>query len=302
MKTKKKEKSSEKNENSGRAFKLGAICLIFMVIGYQAALFVNRAAVIGISARRDSPDTVYVLRGPEPVEGAGEQFTAGVSVRSDTVRRNSVHSPVVEKLRSATRRVESFRFNPNTATVEELMRLGFSEKQAQSIDNYRSRGGRFRRKSDFAKSYVVADSVFRRLEPYIDIPLTDINKADSAAFDALPGIGTYFAAKMVEYRTRLGGYSHPGQLMEIWNFDREKYDALSDLITCSPPKPYPLWRLPADSLRLHPYIRGWNEAKAIVLLRENTPRDSPSVELIRRAGILPEDDCRRLELCVIEEP
>ena len=144
--------------------------------------------------------------------------------------------------------------------------------------------------------------MFRRLEPYIDIPLTDINKADSAAFDALPGIGTYFAAKMVEYRTRLGGYSHPGQLMEIWNFDREKYDALSDLITCSPPKPYPLWRLPADSLRLHPYIRGWNEAKAIVLLRENTPRDSLSVELIRRAGILPEDDCRRLELCVIEEP
>ena len=63
MKTKKKEKSSEKNENSGRAFKLGAICLIFMVIGYQAALFVNRAAVIGISARRDSPDTDYVLRG-----------------------------------------------------------------------------------------------------------------------------------------------------------------------------------------------------------------------------------------------
>ena len=182
------------------------------------------------------------------------------------------------------------------------MRLGFSEKQAQSIDNYRSKGGRFRRKSDFAKSYVVADSVYRRLEAYIDIPMTDINKADSAAFDALPGIGPYYAAKMVEYRSRLGGYSHPGQLMEIRNFDRERYEALSDLITCSSPKPYPLWDLPADSLRLHPYIRGWNEARAIVLLRENTPRDSLRVELIRRAGILPEEDCLRLELCVIAEP
>lgn len=297
MKTKKKEKNSESRESSGRVFKLGSICLIFMVIGYQVALFVNRAAVMRISDRRDSPDTVYVLRVPEPPEGELKS-----AATADTVRRNSSHSRTVEKVRNATRRVETFRFNPNTVTVEDLMRLGFSEKQAQSIDNYRSKGGRFRRKSDFAKSYVVADSVYRRLEAYIDIPMTDINKADSAAFDALPGIGPYYAAKMVEYRSRLGGYSHPGQLMEIRNFDRERYEALSDLITCSSPKPYPLWDLPADSLRLHPYIRGWNEARAIVLLRENTPRDSLRVELIRRAGILPEEDCLRLELCVIAEP
>ena len=297
MKTKKKEKNSESRENSGRVFKLGSICLIFMVIGYQVALFVNRAAVMRISDRRDSPDTVYVLRVPEPPDGELKR-----AATADTVRRNSAHSRTVEKVRNATRRVETFRFNPNTVTVEDLMRLGFSEKQAQSIDNYRSKGGRFRRKSDFAKSYVVADSVYRHLEAYIDIPMTDINKADSAAFDALPGIGPYYAAKMVEYRSRLGGYSHPGQLMEIRNFDRERYEALRDLITCSSPKPYPLWDLPADSLRLHPYIRGWNEARAIVLLRENTPRDSLRVELIRRAGILPEEDCLRLELCVIAEP
>ena len=170
MKTKKKEKNSESRENSGRVFKLGSICLIFMVIGYQVALFVNRAAVMRISDRRDSPDTVYVLRAPDPPEGELKS-----AATADTVRRNSAHSRTVEKVRNATRRVETFRFNPNTVTVEDLMRLGFSEKQAQSIDNYRSKGGRFRRKSDFAKSYVVADSVYRRLEAYIDIPMTDIN-------------------------------------------------------------------------------------------------------------------------------
>ena len=92
MKTKKKEKNSESRESSGRVFKLGSICLIFMVIGYQVALFVNRAAVMRISDRRDSPDTVYVLRVPEPAEGELKS-----AATADTVRRNSSHSRTVEK-------------------------------------------------------------------------------------------------------------------------------------------------------------------------------------------------------------
>ena len=234
----------------------------------------------------------------------GRNSVAGrkVSVRYDTVRRNAVHSAAVEEVRERTRRVENFRFDPNTVSVDDLQRLGFSRRQAQAIDNYRLKGGRFRRREDFAKSFVVADSVYRRLEAYIDIPLLDINSADSAAFDTLPGIGPYFAARMVEYRTRLGGYSYTEQLTDIYNFGQERFDALRDLVCCSPPEPYPLWTLPSDSLRLHPYIGGYREAEAIVLLRENYPADSLSVGLIRRAGILPEEDLARLERCLIAEP
>ena len=60
--------------------------------------------------------------------------------------------------------------------------------------------------------------------------------------------------------------------------------------------------VPSDSLRRHPYIGGYREAEAIVLLRENYPADSLSVGLIRRAGILPEEDMARLERCLIAEP
>ena len=198
--------------------------------------------------------------------------------------------------------MESFRFNPNTVSVEDLIRLGFSEKQAQAIDNYRAKGGRFRRKADFAKSFVVADSVFRRLEPFIDIPRVDLNRADSAALDALPGIGPYYAAKIVGYRAELGGYSYPEQLMDLYRFDREKYDALQDLVFCSKPAPYALWTLPADSLRKHPYIHSRQVARAIVLFRENTPREDWTVQALSAAGILPEEDGRRLSRCVIAEP
>lgn len=314
--TKERKDSAREGSRSSAVFKAGAISLVFLVIGYQAALFINRAAMLGIEAARDKPDTVYVVRHvasaeePEPEAGASSVLESAVPeqpegvrvLRTDTVRRESAHAPLIMEARRRTRRVENFEFDPNSVSVEDLMRLGFSEKQARSIDNYRAKGGRFRRKSDFAKSYVVADSVYRRLESYIRIPKVDINTADSAMFDALPGIGPYFAAKMEEYRGRLGGYSFPEQLLDIYNFGEERFDGLKDLIECSEPPAYELWTLPADELRKHPYIRSRQAADAIVLYRENTPAGSLSVEGLAAAGILPGEDAARLARCRIAAP
>ena len=330
-------KDSSKDRTPSSVFKVGAIALAFLIIGFQSSLFIQRAAALRIAANRDRPDTVYVYipsdaaggaeaskasdglsqwplapekgRGPRPREGAtGTNYPGRIGPSPGDsgiviVRRNAEHSAAVELERRRTRRVESFRFNPNTVSVEDLMRLGFSEKQAQAIDSYRQKGGMFRRPSDFAKSYVVADSVFERLKPFIDIPKLDINKADSAAFDGLPGIGPYYAAKMVEYRGRLGGYSFKEQLMDIWHFDREKYDGLSDLIVCSRPQtPFRLWQMPEDSLRLHPYIRSWQAARSIALFRKSMPREQWTVEAIAAAGILPPEDAAKLARCVIADP
>lgn len=275
--------------------------MVFLIIGYQTALFVHQAAVMKIAANRDEPDTVYVYQ-----ERSAPDRSSGVSMTDafKSVRKNADHSPRARAVRDNVpgRRVETFRFNPNTVTEDELCRLGFSPKQAASIVEYRNKGGKFRRKSDFARSFVVSDSTYKRLEPYIDIPLIDLNLADSAAFDTLPGIGGWFASKMVEYRKELGGYSYKEQLMDIWKFDREKYDKLADLITIDTAyiKPYPLWTHPVDSLRLHPYIRNYETARAIVLFRENNLPDSCTVSALARAGILPPDLATKLSHCVIQ--
>lgn len=306
------EDNRRKNE-APAVFKAGVVSLAFLIIGYQVALFVHRVSVERIAAVRDHPDTVFVVDSAvvaRILSSSSGEPAAPASTRHHqdgrgnvVIRQNTSHSEPVKKVREMTRNVESFRFDPNTATVEDLQRLGFSEKQALSIDNYRQKGGKFRRKEDFAKSFVVADSVYSRLERFIDIPLLDINKADSAAFDGLPGIGGYFAAKMVGHREELGGYSYPEQLMDIWKFDREKYDALSDLICCSPPcDSFDLWKLPPEKLREHPYIRSWQTARAIVLYRDNNARSEWTVDGLQAAGIIGEEDASRLRRCVIKRP
>ena len=285
------------------SFTTGAIALVFLIIGFEVALFVHKAAVTRLVADRDRPDTVYIVeRVREKVPADTDPDTQSVEEERDTIyaRRSGSHSPEAVRIRekAAPRRVETFRFNPNTVSLEDLMRLGFSEKQAQSILNYRAKGGRFRRPADFAKSYVVADSVFDRLAPWIDIPRIDINQADSAAFETLPGIGPYFASKMVSYRKALGGYSHPEQLLEIYHFDREKYDGLKDLITCSKPAPYPLWTLSERDLSRHPYISR-DEAHSIVLYRTHQPKDQWTLEGMNRAGLLSEEHYAKLSRCVL---
>lgn len=314
-----REKNSESKFTVSKSCLIGIIALVFLVIGYQAALFVHRAAVMTIEAKRDSPDTIYIYapesgKLPESIpksstaarkdNPAASPFTNG----NETVvqRRNAEHRPRVEAVRRSTavKEVRSFNFDPNTASIEDLCLLGFSPKQAASIDAYRQKGGRFHRKSDFAKSYVVSDSVYLRLEPYIVIPKLDLNLADSAQFDALPGIGGFFASKMVEYRQKLGGYSSKEQLMEIYKFDSERYGSIEDLVTVSPEHvtPYPLWRLGAEELALHPYIRSRNVAQAIVMFRTNTKKSLWSIERLASEGILNEEAARKLSGIIIEPP
>lgn len=339
----------EKENKSGlsASFKVGAIALAFLIVGYQSSLFIHKAAMLQIAANRDHPDTVFVAdealverivgRGSgSPSDGDsgyrnGSRGSGGSRRQNGSydhsrargsnsgagndgsisdgkggsvvIGRSGSHSDLARKAYDASpsRRVETFRFNPNTATMGDFQRLGFTERQAQSILNYREKGGRFRRKSDFAKSYVVADSVFERLEPFIDIPLLDINAADSAAFDTLPGIGPYFAAKMVSHRAELGGYSYPEQLMDIYRFDQEKFDALSDLIMVGPSDSLALWSLDEKALAKHPYIDK-RAAHGIVLFRNNNSHSSLTVDALIAAGILSPTDGAKLSRCRIAKP
>ena len=97
------------------------------------------------------------------------------------------------------------------------------------------------------------DSVKARYQPKIrQDEHVVLNMADTTQLKMVPGIGPYFARKIMEYGQRLGGYVSVDQLDEIEDFplDSKKY------LTIEAPSPIKLDinRLSLNELKRHPYI------------------------------------------------
>lgn len=60
-------------------------------------------------------------------------------------------------------------FDPNTATFDELLALGFSKHEAVSLLKFRAAGKVFRIPEDVTLCYGIDDSLYRRIAPYIRI-------------------------------------------------------------------------------------------------------------------------------------
>ena len=265
------------------------VALVFLILGFQLALFVTKvvqrpAKVEAVASEAGSSDTVVV-------EGGAPGTEVKMSARSASGRpgRSNLSAPAQK------RRIESFRFDPNTVSEEALVRLGLSPKQAASIGNYRSKGGRFRKKEDFAKMYVVSDSLYARLEPYIDIPKLELNSADSAALVRLKGIGPFYARKILSYRERLGGFCDIEQIMEVEGLDSARFSGFCDAISVDTARIVKLdiWRDSTALLARHPYI-GEKGARRIERFRKVYDSTLWSPANLLKEHVFTEDQFSRL--------
>lgn len=158
---------------------------------------------------------------------------------------------------------ELFAFDPNTVTVADWKRLGIREKTAVTIQNYLSKGGHFYKPEDLGKIYGLHKDEVERLMPYVRIagaakpeykkaefaadnadkkkedyskpvytPKTiDINTADTTAFIALPGIGSKLAARIVNYREKLGGFHSVNQIGETYGLADSTFQKIKTRLT-----------------------------------------------------------------------
>ncbi len=125
----------------------------------------------------------------------------------------------------------------------------------------------------------------------------ELNSADSAALDALPGIGPYYARQILAYRERLGFYADISQLLDIRGMDTARLRRLADRLYIAPEslRPLDLYSMPLDSLAAHPYI-GPYAAKGIDRLRRTLPEAEFTFQAILDSRILPPAQARRLAL------
>jgi competence ComEA-like helix-hairpin-helix protein len=149
-------------------------------------------------------------------------------------------------------------FNPNNQSIDFWIGIGLSPKQASVIKNFESKGGKFRKKEDVKKMYVINDKIYQSIEPWlifdenksetqisnqssniereiekIEQKKIDINTADTMELVKIKGIGPAFARRIVKFRDKLGGFYSKTQLMDVYGITPEVYQSIENQIEIS---------------------------------------------------------------------
>lgn len=221
-------------------------------------------------------------------------------------------------------------FDPNTASVEILLKNGLTGRQATTLVNYRKSGGRFLKAEDFRKIYginrelqdiliphiFIAGSVIRDsnnrdpVEPYkydkesilserednVSFPVKkiEINSADASEFERMPGLGPVLSVRIVKYRNLLGGFITIDQLTQVYGIEDSLIMQISGLLTVEKENIRCLDLNSAEykDLIRHPYINGV-QTKSILRYREVTGQIYNKGELVINK-IFTEEEIERL--------
>lgn len=189
---------------------------------------------------------------------------------------------------------DKFVFNPNTISIEEAERLGFSKKLSKTLLNFRDKGGRFYKAEDLKKLYGLTTNFYNSIESYILIPQAEqknfkkydslstkfnftikkttkqketleLNSADSLSIVYLKGIGPAFTKRIIKYRTMLGGFHSINQLKEVYGMTDSLFIELVPQIQIDKNNitKIPINAIDFNSLRKHPYFN-YSSAQAVI--------------------------------------
>lgn len=229
-----------------------------------------------------------------------DSLTADSSIRKAAVRRGVQYIYNVETVH---RKLSAF--DPNTADSTLLLSLGLQPWQVRSIYRYRAKGGIYRQPSDFARLYGLTVKQYKELLPYIHIsdeykPAAEVygrtdavrsgrdtlrypvklrpgqyvtlDDADTASLRKVPGIGRYYASRIVRYRNDLGGYVSVAQLSEIEGIPEAALSYFK--VTGGAVRKLNLNRLTLNELKHHPYINFYQARRIIDYRRLKGPLHS----------------------------
>ncbi len=127
------------------------------------------------------------------------------------------------------------------------------------------------------------------------IPAVDINAADSAQWERLPGIGPSFARRIVRYRDRLGGFHSVQQVSEVYGLADSVFKKIQPFLRLGDVSLRKLSLNDTDekSFALHPYINT-NLARLIVRYRSAHGPFS-RVETLRALALVDDSIYRKIE-------
>lgn len=306
-------------EGMTRSHARGVVALILIVLAAEAAIFIAGDLKISVSGADSPPRTALH-------QDSSNRYAEAPVEKLPLQRENQKGT-----------NTKLFRFDPNTASREEFLKLGLSSREASVIINYRNKGGKFRSGRDLEKIYTLSRESYLRIRDCVFIqpsakiainsassaaggeppgnnsetlkdtsagsgytPLNtselvsrnklELNSADSAELVSLPGIGPFFASRILDYRRRLGGFVFPEQLMEVYGIDKERFSVFNSRIWADSTKikRIKLSDVTAEQLSANPYI-GAYAARSIIKFREQAGEKVINIALLVSNRIIREE-------------
>jgi competence protein ComEA len=176
-----------------------------------------------------------------------------------------------------------FPFDPNTVSLKTLLSMGMHVKTVNVLSNFRQKNGKFYKKEDLKKIYGLTKREYERFAPYIQIfdnqrvrerdattspsvhnanhskkttnTIIEVNTASLTDFLELRGIGTTFAARILQRREALGGFVRMDQIKEVFGLPDSTYKSILPQLVLKHPKlqKISINRVTAADLQ-HPYL------------------------------------------------
>ena len=273
----------------------GFVVLIFIIFALLLAPVVFRYAIPTVKANANSDQKIL------------DSLAAQMEL-TDVVSVETKHS--------------YFKFNPNNAVHEAFIKLGFTTYLADRIIKYRSKGGKFKTKSDLKKIYGFPESLYSELEPFIALPDSsgkpqsntykktytsqsytkaivqfDINAADSNQLEKVYGIGFKTAIRIIKYRDKLGGFVSMDQLYEVWKLDSAVVKELKLKAKVADgfiPLKININTAVYEELKEHPYI-GYKFAKVILAYKQQHGGAIHGLQHLKEIKIITENDLQKMD-------
>jgi len=197
-----------------------------------------------------------------------ELFSNSLSQSQEPDYKNRLDQYIIERYDS----LQLFYFNPNATTSEDFRKLGLTDKQIATINNYLSKGGKFYIKDDFRKIYGIRQQQFQILKPFLLLPdnqqnnftkydnsdskitnptqmdslfVFNPNNASNSDFEKL-GLSEKQIGTIKNYLNKGGKFNNKEDFKKIYGISNEQFN------------------------KLEPYINIQKETQAIIQIEEST--------------------------------
>jgi len=148
----------------------------------------------------------------------------------------------------------------------------------------------------FPREYIYHEEKVAAPRLQVKPVLINLNEADSALLESLPGIGERLSARIIKYRDRLGGFYDVAQLKEVYGLQDSILTVLDSrvfVVANAAVKKLDVNRCSYADFRRHPYM-GHAFTKSLVAFRQ-THGDIKTLEALYQLVAVKKEEIERMK-------